>query len=314
MRYFLLIFCLAFTLTVQAKSRNCTKAEKQLANDILLELVNDKEKQQKIIEYHFPLGMPVSKSDQSGEEILYQNGYVMLHDADLATSLWSGYRLTQQDIINAKGKDRVNCFRKDPRLKIGASTTDYKEPIFDQGHLTNDADLKDTLIEQINTYVMSNMSPQHCRFNRGIWLSLEHLTRSWANKYKDIFVTTGALFDNDKDGQRDLDIQAQRMLSVNKKQRVGVPTHYYKVIVRKSQEGGVYSIAFLLEHNNEDQGVKWEDILPSVFPTITTISQIEAMGNIDLFPYIAESALKESVNGDNWDMTLGRNNFSSSCR
>ncbi|MEI8647103.1 hypothetical protein P4S73_02815 [Paraglaciecola sp. Hal342] len=34
--------------------------------------------------------------------------------------------------------------------------------------MANDADLKDELIEQINSYVMTNMTPQHCR---GFWLS-----------------------------------------------------------------------------------------------------------------------------------------------
>ena len=66
---------------------------------------------------------------------------------------------------------------------------------------------------------MSNMSPQHCRFNRGIWLSLEHLTRIWANndQYGAILVTSGAVFDRDDVTGRDTDDVALRMLSNNGK-------------------------------------------------------------------------------------------------
>lgn len=121
----------------------------------------------------------------------------MLHDEDLRTSLWSSYALTKTDMDNTTGKPRVNCFRSDPRLKKAksAAKSDYDEAIYDQGHMTNDADLKDDLLEQLNTYVLSNMSPQHCRFNRGIWLSLEHLTRAWAREYETVFITSVAIFD-----------------------------------------------------------------------------------------------------------------------
>ena len=114
------------------------------------------------------------------EDVLVQGGYILRHDKDLRTGLWVSYKLTDKDIANAydadgKKKDRVNCFRPDPRMKESetAIKSDYDEPIFDQGHLANDADIKDDLTEQINTYILSNMSPQYCRFNRGIWLSLE---------------------------------------------------------------------------------------------------------------------------------------------
>ncbi len=58
-----------------------------------------------------------------------------------------------------------------------AVKSDYDEPIFDQRHLANDTDIKDDLTEQINTYVLSNMSSQYCRFNHGKRLPYEGLIR-----------------------------------------------------------------------------------------------------------------------------------------
>jgi len=45
----------------------------------------------------------------------------------------------------------------------------------------------------LNTYMMSNMAPQHCAFNRGTWLILEELVRHWAEEKKTIYVITGAV-------------------------------------------------------------------------------------------------------------------------
>jgi DNA/RNA endonuclease G (NUC1) len=54
----------------------------------------------------------------------------MAYDHDLRTSLWTGYHLTAEDRAAVKGKDRVNCFRPDPRIEIdGPVLADYKEPV-----------------------------------------------------------------------------------------------------------------------------------------------------------------------------------------
>ena len=79
-----------------------------------------------------------------------------------------GWHTGSQKPISPEPVDKIVsiCFRQDPRLTSTetAILADYDEPIYDRGHLANDADLKDDLTEQINTYVLSNMSPQHCRF------------------------------------------------------------------------------------------------------------------------------------------------------
>jgi len=177
-----------------------------------------------------------------------QEGFALLHDKDLRTGLWVSYRLSSTDIDGASGRDRVNCFRKDPRLTSAetAILSDYDEPIYDRGHLANDADLKDNLIEQVNTYMLSNMSPQHCRFNRGVWLSLEHLGRIWAEEYGTIFLTSGAIFDFIMRDRRDRDDKAGRMGSRNNIARVAVPSDYYKIFLREDGNT-VHSVDFFTQ-------------------------------------------------------------------
>ena len=278
----------------------------------------DAMRQEAILKRHLPFGINVGTHESQGgidnEVLLVHEGYVLLHDNDLRTGLWVSYKLTADDISDAEGKERVNCFRADPRLATNdrATLSDYNEPIYDQGHMANDADLKDILIEQINTYVMSNMSPQHCRFNRGIWLSLEHLGRAWAEKYETIFITSGAVFDFNTRDRRDRDSSAGRMGSRNQKGRVAIPSDYFKIFLRK-EANTWHSIAFLLEHNNTKNGTGWELVRPITEASIVAIETIEQKAEATFHPGLDRSDLVQSLDGSNWDLGVGKSNFEGSC-
>jgi endonuclease G len=181
--------------------------------------------------------------------------------------------------------------------------------------MTSDRDLKDDLLEQVNTYIMSNISPQYCHFDRGIWLSLEHLTRTWAdnNKYGVILVTAGAIFDRDGKIGRDSDDDASRMKSVGGKERVAIPSHYYKVILRQDKDGWK-SIAFLLPHTNTDHGTSWTEVKPDLIDAIVSINVIEKSASLRLHPTLNRNELIESISGSGWDFDTGRSNFNSSIR
>lgn len=313
--FFAPILLFVFSFNLNAATRNCTADEKAQANEALKKIASDSSLQTQLIARHLPLGAPIANSPSDTELTLFHNGYISSYDKDLMTTLWTSYELTKADLDNASGKDRVNCFRRDPRLDkdVAATPTDYKEPVFDQGHMTNDADLKDDLIEQVNTYVMSNMSPQHCFFNRGIWLSLEHKTRDWAKEYGDIWITSGAIFDRDYDGDRDEDSDATLMESNNGKSRVAVPSHYYKIILRKDGSENWKSIAFKIPHTNVDLGKSWEEIRPFVAWSITSIEEVEGAARQILFPHIERNKIEQSQSGKGWSLDSGKDNFSSGC-
>lgn len=308
-----LIFLFAGADTFAA-TRNCTAEEKKLADVRLKEIAADTDLRGALLRQHLRFGVHEAVGHAANEEILVQGGYVMNHDRDLLTALWVSYLLTAQDLTDAAGKDRVNCFRPDPRMKAAdtADPSDYNEPRYDQGHMTNDADLKDDVIEQINSYVMSNMSPQECRFNRGIWLSLEHLARAWASKYGTLYITSGAIFDRNNDLRRDDDSKARRMKSRNGKKRVGVPSHYYKIFLRQDGDG-FRSIAFLLTHTNRRHGVKWVDVRPDVQRTIVTIARIEDKADLRIHPQLQRNRVTQSAAGEDWDFSPGKSNLEAGC-
>jgi hypothetical protein len=123
------LLLLLSTNSALAVSRNCTASEKETANQQLLVIKNSSDLRESIIARHLPFGAHHSTLANDNAQLLFQNGYVMSHDPDLRTAIWSSYRLDASDIQGASGQDRVNCFRRDPRLdkSIAATPADYNE-------------------------------------------------------------------------------------------------------------------------------------------------------------------------------------------
>lgn len=81
------------------------------------------------------------------------------------------------------------------------------------------------------------MGIRTCGFNRGTWQILEGITRLWAAEHKTVHIISGSIFDRDGDGVRDDDAAAQCMHSNNGKERVAVPSAFYKFIVYVGDDG-----------------------------------------------------------------------------
>ncbi len=75
--------------------------------------------------------------------------------------------------------DRLDNFRADQRIpwRFRASLGAYKGSGFDRGHLAPSANLSETALQNSETFLLSNMSPQAPNFNRKIWRKLEEAVR-----------------------------------------------------------------------------------------------------------------------------------------
>src|SRR5690606_32883338 len=111
----------------------------------------------------------------TNEWMLAQRDYVIRYDGDLRLPLFTAERVYARRL----GKvDRTDCFRRDVRITaaLASRPADYDEAIFDQGHLAAFANQGTSVIAGNNSFIMSNMVPQTCQFNRGIWQILEGIT------------------------------------------------------------------------------------------------------------------------------------------
>ncbi len=182
-----------------------------------------------------PWGVPTPKPLQGQQQLRALREFVLLYDAHLRAPLWTAYRLGPLDVLPAK---RLEAFRTDPLIDVAAqaSCKDYVEPIFDMGHLVPRADMNRSVDAMLNSFLLSNMTPQHCATNRGPWQVLEGLVRDWASSGT-LLIYSGVLHDWQPPAGQDPDETIPRMYSERlDERRVAVPSHLYKIIVRIDPE------------------------------------------------------------------------------
>jgi DNA/RNA endonuclease G (NUC1) len=278
---------------------------------------------------HLPWGLPQSRSDGYAFFPLVQRDYVIGYSKELAIPLWTAYLLTRQTLDareKAKkasaDKSRKECFRADPRLSNGetAYCSNYDEPVYDQGHLVPDADMPARPVSAlINSYVFSNITPQHCHFNRGVWLLFEGLVRKWAIEKGEVNVISGVVFDRDGDNMPDKLSVAQRIKANKYGAAPAIPTHFYKAVMHKTESGDMQSIAILLPHI--DQKMTRQNDKDYLTQHIVTIEKIEEVAGIDLSPNVSSARSSPQAGVDRflapalWDVDGGLpSTFDAACR
>lgn len=107
------------------------------------------------------------------------------------------------EIINPNSRfewevDRRDNFRADVRLprRFRAGLKAYEGSGYDRGHLVASANQDELEIQNSETFLLSNMSPQKPGFNRGIWRSLEEAIRKLNDQSNilETFVLTAPIF------------------------------------------------------------------------------------------------------------------------
>lgn len=275
----LVSFVLALAaLHTSAADRTCTDEEKAAANKLLF--LNQRD-QNASVATHLPWGAPTPSGSTSQEKLFAHRDYVIRYSETLRVPLWTGHRLVAKG-LNAT-PDRVNCFRQDPRVDSPKASLprDYDEPDYDQGHLVPSEDMSHSLSQNVNSFIMSNMAPQYGPFNRIIWNRLEAQVRTWARAYRTLHVVSGSVFDHDGNGQPDAESAAKRMKSRNGDRRVAIPSHFYKIVVRKCSNGDLGSLAFMLPNDKVShtgaEGLKYLE------KHVTSIASIEGATGLEFF-------------------------------
>ena len=125
-----------------------------------------------------PWGVP--QLNKPNTLIECHTAYAVQHDEVAKIPDWVAYTLTPPHAIGCV--PRSNAFAADNILPKGqrSEVKDYAGSGYDQGHLANDADMSWDQQVELESFLMSNMSPQTPATNRGIWKVLETYVRAWA--------------------------------------------------------------------------------------------------------------------------------------
>lgn len=171
-------------------------------------------------------------------------------------------------------------------------TSSYGGP-YDRGHQLPSADRLANREMNVQTFYMSNMTPQLNRLNQDMWAKLESKVRTY-NCSDTLYVVTGAYFEN-----------TTLTTSDGAGNKVPLPTHYFKVLLRtvsgsthktiaQCSDNELKTIGFWVEHKSYGNVDPPRSIC-------TSVADIEAKTGFKFFPLVSE-AVKQQNNPTQWGL------------
>ena len=180
-------------------------------------------------------GMPTA------DQILPNRNYLIGYSYLFRQPRWA------MQVIDGRAKDvsvdREDCFRTDLRIpeEFRATIADYSGSGYDRGHLVPSADSNSSRLENSETFLISNMAPQHPDLNRKVWRILEDKVRKTAliQKVVEVYAISGPVFDITKPFSKIGD-------------DVIVPHEFFKTILVEDNRGKFKFYSFLIPNKEMD--------------------------------------------------------------
>lgn len=215
---------------------------------------------------------PIPYGAPQGHFIFVNQGFIGAYDGARKIPLWIYEEVTSQS-LEKKASRKGFDFQQDNRLPkhLRAFLEDYRGSGYDRGHLAPAGNHRSSKEELEATFFLTNIAPQDHVFNTGIWKQLEDKVRKMAATYHKVHVVTGPLFSSL--GKR---VQFEQI----GKNKVGVPTHFYKVILVEREDHKKQMTAFVIPNKKTAQGPL------SKFQT--TLQEVETLSGLIFFPEIPE--------------------------
>ena len=205
------------------------------------------------------------------DQFLCREGYAVGYDYDKKVPTWVAYRLTPES-VNKKFK-RSNKFKEDVDIPVQYRSTlsDYRGSGYDRGHMAPSATVDSSYNAMVESFLLSNMTPQLPGLNRQGWRYLESYIREWTNERGELYVVTGDMF------------KGEHGIIGN---GVHVPSHFYKVVYDSVSQD---AIAFLIPQAN----ISKSDI-PGF---IVSVDEVEHRTGLD-FNNLLDDAMEDDMEDD----------------
>lgn len=198
---------------------------------------------QEIMKYGYP----------GTESLQYHDGYVLSYDARNKAIRWVCERLEGEPLegIDVSNKNLYEDLSID--IEHRSTSGDYKGTEFSPlslapaaNHKQNGKVLKDSFLFSSMVLQVSSGSDQN------YWKHFESRIQKYAHMYKEFYVITGPLYlpANRADGKRYISYQ------VIGESQVGVPTHFFKVILMVQDESPMIMTAYVLPNIEFDKRTK----------------------------------------------------------
>lgn len=173
---------------------------------------------------HSPYGFAQT---QRPAQPICREAFLVAYDPKAKIPVYVAYTLLPQNALGCF--PRTNAFVADQSIQGGPTPQDYAGTGYDKGHAAPDGDLSWGQQVEYESFLMTNMYPQHGSLNRGVWKLLETSVRGWVVQQNQAFtIYVGAFY-----GVGDQTIG----------NGVVVPHGYYKIVINNNT-GAVAGWAF----------------------------------------------------------------------
>lgn len=189
--------------------------------------------------------------------------------------------------------ERLNNFRADYRLPevFRAEKIDYQRSGYDRGHLICSADKNHNVLENSETFLLSNISPQTKNLNRKKWRNLERLIREYDLK-EDIYEThviCGPIFYFN---------QEIKVIGADDSNEVSIPIPhaFFKSVLSEDKKGNINIWSFILPNQEED-------ILKPLKNFLVPTTKVEKLSGLFLWEALKGTKMekqKNKVSKANW--------------
>lgn len=214
---------------------------------------------------HLPWGVPQAKL------ILSRRQYAAGFDPVRRIPRWTAYKI---NIGNTSFQREADKFLPDPLLPADeqASHEAYANNPYDRGHLISRLDVSGygENPQHIVSY-MTVVAPQIDKLNQGVWADMEKYARTLSES-DDIWIIAGPAF-LPAPGDNKI---TYAVIGDN----VAVPTHFFRIIIRKNVDSTIEAIGFLVPNI--------ADVSRSPEPYLTSIDKIESVTGLNFFTTLNE--------------------------
>lgn len=207
-----------------------------------------------------------ARSKGGDEIVLHRKGYTVSYDKQRKTPRWVAWHLTAN---HAQGdvERHENLFHDDLDVPSPRATdNDYYNSGYDRGHMCPAGDNKWSRDAMNETFLFTNICPQVHGLNAGAWNDLELACRSWARKYGDVYIACGPIYEG-----------TPRTIGRN---RVAVPTAFFKVILCMCGQGAPKSIGFIYPNASTSR---------KMFSYAMSVDEVERRTGIDFFTNLEDN-------------------------
>lgn len=225
-------------------------------------------------------GMPLATDLRLQPTAVLENtGFTVGYSDTYKNPLWVCYRLFATCPCDPRNRDGIG-FRNDPRTHTSV-TDDFNWTVtdMDRGHHAPNSAIATCYGTQAQdeTYLLTNISPQHLKLNEGIWKDLEAEVLGYAGVYGEVWVITGPIIDPENVTLLDAPVLDDL--------KPAVPDSFYKIIIRRSSSVlGIETLAFIFP-NEIPEHAAFKDYLKS-------IEEIQSQTGLDFLWQLDEATEK----------------------